>query len=378
MNVPFFDLHAQLAGIRSEIRTAIDDVIESTQYIGGPKLETLERTIANYSGAGHAIGVSSGTDALLASLMALDVGHGDLVVTTPFSFFATAGVIARLGATPVFVDIDPVTYNMNPAALAQWFDEAIDRRGAVKAILPVHLFGQCADMGPILKVASTQGVHVLEDAAQALGAEYPMDRGRAQAGTMGLLGCFSFYPTKNLGGVGDGGMVVTDDATLAETLRRLRNHGVYPKSHHTIIGGNFRLDPIQAAVLLVKFRHLNAWQVQRREHAAYYDDHLHVDGLVTPHVAYGRDCHTYSQYVVSVPERRDALRQWLSDHGVGTRVYYPMPFHEQTCFAGLGYVQGTFPHSEHASRHTLALPVYPELTPDMQDHVIEQIGAFFR
>ena len=218
----------------------------------------------------------------------------------------------------------------------------------------------------------------MEDAAQALGAEYPTGDGRARAGAMGLLGCFSFFPTKNLGGVGDGGMVVTADAPLAEQLRRLRNHGAHPKYQHAVIGGNFRLDPIQAAVLLVKLVHLDAWLAQRREHAAYYDQHLHVDGVVTPHVAYGRDCHVYNQYVVSVPERRDALRQWLSDHGVDTQVYYPVPFHEQACFADLGYTPGAFPHSEHAAQHTLALPVYPELTPAMQDHVIEAIGAFYR
>ena len=377
MRVPFLDLRAQLRGIESEIKAAVHEVIESAQYIGGPVVEQFETAVTGYTGARHAIGVSSGTDALLASLMALGVGRGDLVITTPYSFFATAGVIARLGATPVFVDINPATFNMDPARLAAWFERETARRHQAKAVVPVHLFGQCADMTPILELSSAHGVPVIEDAAQALGARYPTGDGDAAAGTLGTLGCVSFYPTKNLGGMGDGGMVITNDDSLANKLRCLRNHGAYPKYYHATVGGNFRLDPIQAAVLLVKLPHLRSWYAQRQARAAYYDQHFDADGLVTPALAYERHCHTYSQYVIMVPKRRDALRTWLAGHGIDTMVYYPVPFHEQACFKDLGHRRGAFPHSEHAARQSLALPVYPELTTAMQDHVIERIGAFY-
>ena len=378
MHVPLLDLRAQLDGLKSEITQAVNDVIASTRYIGGPKVEELEQAIARYAGARHGIGVSSGTDALLVALMALNIGPGELVITTPYSFFATAGSICRVGATPVFVDIDPRTYNLDPACLAEWFERNTDRCHRVKAILPVHLFGQCAEMTPILEVAETYGVPVVEDAAQALGSRYPLSPERmAGAGTLGTIGCFSFYPSKNLGAIGDGGMVVTDDDELADRIRRLRNHGARPKYRHALIGGNFRLDPIQAAVLLVKLEHLEAWHARRREHAVSYDRHLSMDGLVTPFIAHDRNHHVYNQYVVSVQGRRDALGRWLAEHGVGTEVYYPVPAHEQACFEHLGLRVGTFPHSEHAARNSLALPIYPELTQAMQDYVVEQIDLFY-
>ena len=378
MKVPFLDLQAQLQGIEEDLVRAATEVIRSTRYVGGPKVEALEDAIAGYTGARHAIGVSSGTDALLASLMALEIGSGDVVVTTPYSFFATAGAVARLGAIPAFVDIDPATYAMSPDRLEAWFERADSPRERVKAIIPVHLFGQCADMPAILAIASRHGVPVVEDAAQALGARYPDGQGYVHAGASGVAGGLSFFPSKNLGAVGDGGMVLTSDESLADTLRRLRNHGARPKYYHAIIGGNFRLDPIQAAVLLVKLPHLDRWHAKRQAHAAYYDQHLRVEGLATPHLAYDRDCHVFNQYVITVPSRRDALRAWLADNGVETQVYYPVPFHEQPCFSPLGYAHGDFPHSEHAAANSVALPVYPEVTTAMQDHVIAMIQAFYR
>ncbi len=378
MKVPLLDLDAQLGSLREDMHRAIAEVIDSTRYIMGPKVEELERRVAEYTGAGHGVGVSSGTDALLVALMALDVGAGDIVLTTPYSFFATAGVVARLGAEPAFVDIDPATYNMNPAALEAWFDAHEDRADRVKAIMPVHLYGQCADMDPILALARKRGIPVVEDAAQAIGAAYPSadgsDRG---AGSMGEIGCFSFYPSKNLGAIGDGGLVVTSDGELAEKMRLLRNHGAKPKYYHAMIGGNFRLDPIQAAALLVKLPHLDSWHRRRQEHAAYYDRHLEVEGLVKPAMAYGRERHIYNQYVVSVPERRDELRAHLQQAGIGTEIYYPVPFHLQECFRDLGYRQGDFPASECAAESTVALPIYPELTDEMQNYVVEQIQGFY-
>ena len=377
MNVPLLDLKAQLDGLREEIHRAVLDSIESTRYIMGPKVEELEEQVAAYAGAKHGIGISSGTDALLVSLMALDVGPGDVVVVPPYSFFATAGVVARLGAEPAFVDIDPATYNMSPAALAEWFAEDETRAGRVKAVVPVHLYGQCADMDQILAIARERGVPVVEDAAQAIGASYPSGQDEHKAGSMGSLGCFSFFPSKNLGGVGDGGMVVTNDDELAEKLRRLRNHGAEPKYYHAMIGGNFRLDPLQAAVLLVKLPHLDSWHQMRRDNAAYYDEQLNVKGIVKPSIAYGRERHIYNQYVISVPERRDELRAHLKAASVGHEVYYPVPFHLQECFAYLGYGLGDFPHSEHAADHTVAVPIYPELTREMQDYVIETMRTFY-
>jgi len=373
MKVPLLDLNAQLQTIKKEVKTAVNDVIDSTQYIMGPKVAELEEQIAEYAGAKYATGVSSGTDALLIALMALDIGPGDIVITTPFSFFATAGVIARLGATPAFVDIDPDTYNLSPDALRKWFESETEKRDRVKAIIPVHLYGQCADMDPILEIAGGYNIPVIEDAAQAIGARYPSKTGTKKAGAMGAMGCFSFFPSKNLGAMGDGGMVVTDDAAIDEKLKKLRNHGAKPKYYHALIGGNFRLDPIQAAILLVKLPHLDKWHSMRQENAAYYDENLNVKGIKKPVVAYKREFHIYNQYVISVMEQRDELRKFLTENNIGTEIYYPVPFHEQECFRYLGYKSGDFPNSEYATKHTIALPIYPELTTEMQDYVIEKI-----
>ncbi|OEU61695.1 MAG: transcriptional regulator [Desulfobacterales bacterium PC51MH44] len=373
MKVPLLDLNAQLQTIEKEVKHAVNEVIDSTRYIMGPKVEELEAKIAEYTGAKYATGVSSGTDALLISLMAMDIGPGDIVITTPFSFFATAGVIARLNATPVFVDIDPDTYNLSPAALRKWFESETEKQNKVKAIISVHLYGQCADMDPILEVAREYNIPVIEDAAQAIGARYLSMTGTKKAGAMGTMGCFSFFPSKNLGGMGDGGMVVTNDADIDKKLKKLRNHGAKPKYYHALIGGNFRLDPIQAAILLVKLPHLDKWHSMRQKNAAYYDENLNVKGIRKPVVAYKREYHIYNQYVISVMEQRDDLRKFLAENNIGTEIYYPVPFHEQECFRHLGYKSGDFPNSEYAATHTIALPIYPELTIEMQDYVIEKL-----
>jgi dTDP-4-amino-4,6-dideoxygalactose transaminase len=374
MKVPFLDLAGQLKMIEGDIKAAVNEVIDSTRYIMGPKVVELEERIAEYAGAAYATGVSSGTDALLISLMALDVGSGDIVITTPFSFFATAGVIVRVGAIPVFVDIDPDTYNISPDALREWFERETEKIDKVKAIIPVHLYGQCADMDPILEIAGEFDIPIVEDAAQAIGARYPSKNGELKAGSMGTLGCFSFFPSKNLGAIGDGGMVVTNDPGLDERLKKLRNHGAKPKYYHADVGGNFRLDTIQAAVLLAKLPHLDTWHIMRQKNAAYYDENLVADvGIKKPVIAYKREYHIYNQYVISVQERRDELRDFLKDNGIGTEVYYPVPFHEQECFKYLGYRSGDFPNSEYAAKHTIALPIYPELTTEMQEYVVGKL-----
>lgn len=377
MKVPLLDLKAQLEQIRDELQTAVTDVLESTRYIMGPQVTELERQIAAYCEADYAVGVSSGTDALLVALMALDIQPGDLVLTTPYSFFATAGVVARLHAVPVFVDIDPKTYNLDPVALKRWFTDNPEQIARVKAIIPVHLYGQCADMDPILALAAEHKIPVIEDAAQAIGARYPSEGGLKKAGSMGLMGCFSFFPSKNLGGIGDGGMVTTNDGELAEKLIKLRNHGSHPKYYHALIGGNFRLDPIQAAALLVKLKYLDQWHTARQHNAAYYDEHLNQPGMQTPIIAYQREYHIYNQYILSVPQKRDELRKYLNENEIGHEVYYPVPFHLQECFRYLGYEQGAFPHSEYAAEHTIALPIYPELSEEQQAYVVEKIRKFF-
>jgi dTDP-4-amino-4,6-dideoxygalactose transaminase len=377
MEVPLLDLQAQLKSIGPELEQAVLRVVRSGKYIMGPEVEELERAVAKYAGVKHAVGVSSGTDALLAALMALDVGPGDIVLTTPYSFFATAGAVARVGARPAFVDIDRNTFNIDPSGLRRWFEENADQAGRVKAIIPVHLYGQCADMDPILDAARERDAAVIEDAAQAIGASYPSRNGVKPAGSMGEIGCFSFFPSKNLGAIGDAGLVMTNDDALAEKLRKLRNHGAHPKYYHALIGGNFRLDTIQAAALLVKLGRLDAWHEGRRRNAAYYDERIDAAGVVKPRIAYERGNHIYNQYVITVPERREELRAFLKERKIGTEVYYPVPFHLQECFAYLGHRRGEFPNSEYAADHTLALPIYPELARPMQDHVVESLRAFY-
>jgi len=368
MNVPLLDLQAQYATIRWEVRKAIDRVCDSQRFVLGPEVTALEREIAAFCGAKFAVGVSSGTDALLASLMVIGVGPDDEVITSSFSFFATAGVIARLQARPVFIDIDSRGFNLDPK------DVQAKVTGRTKAILPVHLFGRCADMDDILEVAGEHGINVVEDAAQAIGARDDQQR---SAGTVGSMGCFSFFPSKNLGGFGDGGMVVTNDAALAETLRVLRVHGGKPKYHHSLIGGNFRLDALQAAVLRVKLKYLPLWTEARRHNARRYRNLFSEAGLLEQ-IGLPEDTpgHIYNQFVIRCPDR-DRLQIFLRKQGIETEIYYPIPLHLQDCFFKLGYRNGDFPRSETAALEALALPVYPELTEEQQRYVVEQIRNFY-
>lgn len=379
MKVPLLDLQAQLAPIEADIRAQLDEVISSCQFINGPKVQAIEEQVASYVGAQYGIGVSSGTDALLLALMGLDVGAGDLVLTTTYSFFATAGAVARLGATPVFIEIDKDSYNLDVALLEQWFDREVELRDRVKAIIPVHLFGQCADMTKIMALAERYGVAVVEDAAQSIGSKWQDPHsGVRSAGSMGTIGCFSFFPSKNLGAMGDGGMVVTNDEALGIKLRKLRNHGSHPKYYNELIGGNFRLDAMQAGVLLAKLPKLEGWHQRRRENAEYYDEALsEVPGVSRPTILQDRANHIYNQYVIAVDDR-DGLKDHLNANGVGCEVYYPVPFHEQACFEYLGYKLGDFPIAEWAARSSLAIPIYPELTRAMQSYVVEQINNFMQ
>ena len=360
--VPLLDLEAQYRPLRDEILAAMTRVCDGQRFIMGPEVEALERELASYLDVREAIAVSSGTDAILAALMVLGIGAGDEVVTTTYSFFATAGCVARVGATPVLVDIHPVTFNLEPAAVRA----ALTPR--TRAIIPVHLYGLCADMDPIMDAARKHGIAVIEDAAQAIGATY---RTR-QAGSIGTIGCFSFFPSKNLGGFGDGGLVTTNDAALAHEIRLVRNHGAEPKYFHKRVGANFRLDALQAAVLRVKLPHLARWTAMRQANAARYDALLMSAGLfdrvAVPSAP--SDCrHIFNQYIVRVPDR-DRVRAFLADRGIGTEIYYPVPFHLQECFAGLGHHRGDFPHAETAAASTLALPIYAELTADQQAAVV--------
>ena len=369
MNVPLLDLRAQYDSIRDEIRAAIDRVMESQQFILGSEVSELEQEIAGYSHARHAIGCANGSDALLLALMALGIGADDEVITTPYSFFATASSISRLGARPVFVDIDPRTYNIDPARI----EDAITER--TRAIMPVHLYGQCAEMDAICEIAVRRGVPVIEDAAQAIGADDRDDR----AGTMGAIGCFSFYPSKNLGGAGDGGMMTTNDDALAEKLRILRAHGGERRYYHRVIGINSRLDALQAAILRVKLPRLDSWSNARAERAARYRE-LFMDAGLTEHIELpfvrSNVRHIYHQFVIRT-KARDALVEHLKKNGVGTDIYYPVPLHMQECFAYLGNSEGDFPESELAARETLALPIYPELTDDQQRYVVDVIEKYF-
>lgn len=377
MQVPLLDLRLQYAPLKAQIMAGIEAVADSQALILGPKTEQFEKAVAEYCGAAHAIGVSSGTDAQLVLLMALGIGPGDRIITTPYTFFATASCIARLGATPVFVDIDPATYNIDVAQLA----EALNRETNVRAIIPVHLYGQCADMAAILELGKTHGVPVLEDAAQALGAQHPL----GAAGAIGEAGWFSFYPTKNLGAFGDAGMVVCRDAALAAKIRALRNHGMEVRYYHKWVGGNFRIDAIQSAVLGVKLPHLDSWSAGRRARATYYRAAFARHGLLEkvtlPAEVYAAsglaNHHIYNQFIVRVAQR-DALRAHLTQAGIGSEIYYPLSLHQQECFRYLGYREGDFPESERAAKETLALPIFPELTDAQQEYVVEQIAAFYR
>jgi dTDP-4-amino-4,6-dideoxygalactose transaminase len=377
MTIPLLDLEPQHAPLRDEILRAVSRVIERNAFILGEEVRSLEERVAAGCGSRFAVGVSSGTDALLVALMALDIRAGDEVIVPDFSFFATAGVVSRLGARPVFVDIDPVTFNLDPAAVAR----AVTPR--TRAVIPVHLYGQCADMDPLLETARRRGLKVVEDAAQSIGAGY---RGGRCAGTLGDAGCLSFFPTKNLGAMGDAGMVLTNDPALAERLRILRVHGAQPKYHHRAIGGNFRLDTLQAAVLGVKLDHLDRWTESRCENARRYEamfmeSGLLRDGTVSPPRSVWTDTgarppHIYNQFVIRARDR-DRLAVHLRDRGIGTEVYYPVPFHRQECFRDLGHRPEEFPESERAARETLALPVYPGLTPDQQRTVVDAIREFY-
>lgn len=385
MQVPLLDLRPQHEGLRDEIIAAVTDVIDSTRYIMGPELERFEEAVAEYSGCKYALGVSSGTDALLLALMSLNIGPGDKVLVPDFSFFATAGVVSRLNAEPVFLEIDPTTFNLCPKHLEEKLESYTEEELAqVKAVIPVHLFGQCADMQAILGVAQQFGIAVVEDAAQAIGAEYRLNGEARRAGTMSNVGCMSFFPSKNLGGVGDGGMVTTNNTELHHQLHIKRVHGAEPKYYHKVIGGNFRMDPIQACVLRIKLQRLEAWHEQRRQNAVQYNQLLgdaQLEEVVCPAAVYQDDNllnhHIYNQYTVRV-QRREDLRKFLQERGVATEIYYPVPFHRQECFADLGYRPGSLPESDRAAQEVLALPIYPGLTTEMQEYVVENLVEFYR
>lgn len=377
MNVPLLDLKAQHGPIRKDLLAAIEGVLDKGDFILGGEVKRLEESIASFCQTRYGIGVSSGTDALLVAVMALGIGQGDEVITTPFSFFATAGIISRVGAKPVFVDIDPVTYNLDPGQI----EKVVTSK--TRAIIPVHLYGQCADMDPILAVAGKHGLSVIEDAAQAIGAEY---RDGRRAGSMGHVGCLSFFPSKNLGALGDGGMVVTNDEALADQVRLLRTHGGRPKYYHKAIGGNFRLDTLQASVLNVKFPYLDRWTSMRQKNALRYETLFHQTGLLEkvgmrlPGAVYREHTsshyHIYNQFSIRVPQR-DGLRTFLTEKGIGTEIYYPVPLHLQDCYKFLGYNQGDLPVVEQTCQEILGLPIFPELTGSQQEMVVGAIQDFF-
>jgi dTDP-4-amino-4,6-dideoxygalactose transaminase len=387
MQVPLLDLKPQYRPLAAEIQAAIEKVCASQTFILGPGVEQLEASVAAYSQCRYGIGVSSGTDALLVALMALGIGPGDAVITSPFSFFASAGTIARTGARPLFCDIDPVTFNLSPAALETLIEKHCERRGAelvhrgsgakVRAIMPVHLYGQVADMLPIMESARRCGLRIIEDAAQAIGAE---DAEHKRACSFGDIGCLSFFPSKNLGAFGDAGMCVTNDAELAERMEILRVHGGKPKYYHALIGGNFRIDELQAVVLSVKLKCLDGWTAGRQRNAAFYDAAVKSaqleDAVQTPHASLGVR-HIYNQYVIRA-RRRDELRAHLAAAGVGTEIYYPVPLHLQQCFAYLGCKSDDYPQSERAAAESLALPIYPELTETQLQYVVDSIAAYYR
>lgn len=393
MRVPLLDLTEQYRALAGEIRAATDQVLSSQRFILGPKLAEFEKAVAEYCGAPHAIGVSSGTDALLAILMALEIGLGDAVITTAFSFFATGGCIARVGATPIFIDIDPETYNISPPALRHYIDKSchqlegklVNQNGqTIVALVPAHLFGLCCDMNEMVAIGREHNLILIEDAAQAIGAQFPLENGPAKSGTIGDTGCFSFYPSKNLGAAGDAGLVVCRNEQLAERLRRCRNHGMGAQYRHDFVGGNFRMDELQAAVLNVKLPHLDGWSAARREAAKFYTSEFQRLGLenkiklpIEPYAQSGlSNHHIYHQYVIRC-RRRDELRENLAKREIETAIYYPLALHEQPCFEYLGYKPGDFPEAERAARETLALPIYPEISREAQQYVVNCIAEFF-
>jgi dTDP-4-amino-4,6-dideoxygalactose transaminase len=386
MQVPLLDLKPQYRALKAEIDAAMEGICDAQAFILGPAVKQLEAEVAAYSGCTHGIGMSSGTDALLAALMALDIGAGDAVLTTPYTFFATAGTIARVGARPVFVDIDTATYNLCPRKLEVLLREQCTRQGGalvhtasgtrVKAIMPVHLYGQMVEMTPIMALAREFDLKVIEDAAQAIGAA---DAEGRRACSIGDIGCLSFFPTKNLGAFGDAGMCVSNDAALSAKLAMVRVHGMEPKYYHEIIGGNFRLDELQAAVLVIKLKHLDAWTAARQENACFYFGAFERAGLkstVTLPAALPGVRHIYNQFIIRAP-RRDALKAHLAKEGIGSEIYYPVPLHRQQCFASLGYGEGDFPESERAAAETLALPIFPELSRDQLQYVVDSIARFY-
>ena len=385
MQVPLLDLKPQYAPLAAEIQSVIEKVCASQGFILGPAVKELEAAVAAYSQCRFGLGLSSGTDALLLALMALDIGAGDAVITTPFTFFATAGTIARTGATPLFCDIDPVTFNLSPAAVRTFIEKHCDRRDGglvtrkgerVRALMPVHLYGQMADMPALMEIAQANQLRVIEDAAQAIGSE---DAHGRRACSYGDVGCLSFFPTKNLGAFGDAGMCVANDPALSERMEILRVHGGKPKYFHSLIGGNFRMDELQAAILNVKLEHLDSWTAGRQQNAAFYDEAFARADLgravQTPAKATGR--HIYNQYILRVRDR-NLLRQHLTAAGVGTEIYYPLALHQQKCFAYLGHRTGDFPESERAAEETLALPIFPELTATQLQYVVDMIAGFYR
>jgi dTDP-4-amino-4,6-dideoxygalactose transaminase len=385
MQVPLLDLKPQYASLAAEIQSVIEKVCASQGFILGPAVKELEAAVAAYSQCRFGLGLSSGTDALLLALMALNIGAGDAVITTPFTFFATAGTIARTGATPLFCDIDPVTFNLSPAAVRAFIEKNCDRRDEglvtrkgdrVKALMPVHLYGQMADMPALMEIAQANQLRVIEDAAQAIGSE---DAHGRRACSYGDVGCLSFFPTKNLGAFGDAGMCVANDPALSERMEILRVHGGKPKYFHSLIGGNFRMDELQAAVLNVKLRHLDTWTEGRQRNAAFYDEAFaHADlGRAVQTPAKGTGRHIYNQYILRVRDR-DLLRQHLTAAGVGTEIYYPLALHQQKCFAYLGHRTGDFPESERAAEETLALPIFAELTGTQLQYVVDMIAGFYR
>ena len=393
MRVRLLDLSGQYRSLEKEIRAATDEVLASQRFILGPKLTEFENAAAQYCGVPHGIGVSSGTDALLAVFMALEIGLGDAVITTDYSFFATGGCIARVGATPVFIDIEPDTYNISASALRHYIEKHCqvvegklvnENRQLIRALVPAHLFGLCCDMNEMIAMAREHNLVLIEDAAQAIGAEFPLEKGSAKAGAMSDAGCFSFYPSKNLGAAGDAGLIVCHHPEFADRLRACRHHGMGAQYNHDFVGGNFRMDELQAAILNVKLPYLNGWSAARREAAKFYTTEFERAGLkekihlpVEPYAKSGlTNHHIYHEYVIRT-ERRDELREHLSKHEVDTAIYYPLALHEQPCFEYLGYKAGDFPEAERAARETLALPIYPEIPREAQQYVVNCIAEFF-